>query len=756
MRRRQIVGRLAQLVLLTVVYVVAGKLGLRLAFVHASASAVWPPTGIALAALLLWGVGLWPAVFVGAFVVNATTAGSLATSLGIAAGNTLEAVAGAYLVNRYARGRWSFERSRDVFRFAGLAALGSTTVSATSGVGSLLLGGFMEPVRSAMVWLTWWLGDMASDLLLAPVIVLWFTHPRLRWSARRGLETAGVTVAIVLTALLVFGGVLPEGWRNYPLNFLCIPVLLWPAFRLGQRESATAALLFTSIAIAGTLRGVGPFARDSPNEALLLLQSFVTVVSFTVVTVGAVVAERRRLEVRLLRLADHDPLTNLFSRRRLQEELRLTLAQAHRYGTSGTLLFLDLDDFKSVNDALGHRAGDRALIALAQRLRARLRHSDVLARMGGDEFAVLLPHTDRVQGQALAAQLLDAIRSHPIDLGGRRVAISATIGMALFPAHGTTTDELLANADRAMYRAKNAGGSRCAVHAPDEQWQKAIEASFRSETQLRVALDQGRFLFQGQPILDLRRDRVPHYELLLRMVGQDDELLPPAAFLGEAERCGLLMTIERWAVQRAIRLLGRDGHGPHPYALSVNLSGRAFSDGELLALIERELTTTGIAPARLVLEMSESSAVAELDHAREFAIAAKGLGCRLALDDFGVATSSLHHLAQLPVDYFKIDGSFIQNVSHSPVERQLIRAVVEMAVALDRQTVAESVADEATLRVLRACGVDYAQGYHVGRPCALAELFPGRVGERRFGPDQERPRDGADPAERRSGTRGHR
>jgi diguanylate cyclase (GGDEF)-like protein len=745
MRRSPIVGRVPELVLLTVVYVVAGKLGLRLAFVHASATAVWPPTGIALAALLLRGGGLWPAVFLGAFLVNVTTAGSPATSLGIAAGNTLEAVVGAWLVNRYARGRWSFERSRDIFRVAGLAALGSTTISATSGVGSLLLGGFVDPARSGMVWLTWWLGDMASDVLLAPVIILWFAHPRPRWSARQALEAGGVAVSVVLTALVVFGGVLPEGWRSYPLNFLCIPVLLWPAFRLGQRESATAALLFTSIAIAGTLRGVGAFARDSPNEALLLLQSFVAVVSFTVVTVGAVVAERRRLEVRLLRLADHDPLTNLFSRRRLQEELRLTLAQAHRYGTSGALLFLDLDDFKSVNDALGHRAGDRVLAALAHRLRARLRHSDVVARMGGDEFAVLLPHTDRVQGQALAAQLLDAIRSHPIDLGGRRVAISATIGMALFPAHGTTAEELLANADRAMYRAKDAGGNRCRVHARDEQWQRAIEASLHSETQLRAALDEGRFLFQGQPILDLHRDRIHHYELLLRMVGESGELLPPAAFLGEAERCGLLTTIERWVVQQAIRLLAQDGHGPDPYALSVNLSGRAFSDPELPALIERELATTGIAPARLVLEMSESSAVADLDQAREFAIAAKGLGCRLALDDFGVATSSLHHLAQLSVDYFKIDGSFVQNVSHSPVERQLIRAVVEMAVALDRQTVAESVADEATLRVLRACGVDYAQGYHVGRPCALAELLPGRAGERRVGPDRKGSQDRVHP-----------
>jgi diguanylate cyclase (GGDEF)-like protein len=730
-RRARIVARLPELALLTLVYVVVGKLGLRLAFVHASATAVWPPTGIALSALLLRGIGLWPAVFLGAFLVNFTTEGTVATCLGIAVGNTLEAVVGAYLVNRFARGRHAFERSPDIFRFGALAALGSTTLSATGGVSSLLLGGFLDPARSGAVWLTWWLGNAVSDLVLAPVIVLWVTHPRPRWGHRQTLEAAGIAVSVIVTGLVVFGGLLSEGWRHYPLNFLCVPVLLWPAFRLGPRESATAALLMDTAAITGTLGGVGPFARYSPNEALLLLQSYLAVVSITVVAVGAVVAERRRLEVRLLRLADHDPLTDLFSRRRLQEELRLTLAQAARYGTRGALLFLDLDAFKSVNDTLGHRAGDRALASLARRLRGRLRHSDIVARVGGDEFAVLLPHTDSVQGQALASQLLEAIRSHPIDLGGPPIALSAAIGIALFPEHGTTADELLAHADQAMYQAKGMGGNRCRVYSPDERWQKVIETNFRGEGDLHRALDEGRFVFHGQPILDLRRNRVQHYELLLRMAGEDGELLPPGAFLGEAERCGLLTSIERWVVRQAVWLLARDASGRDDYLLSVNLSGRAFSDPELPSLIGSELATSDVAPARLVIEISEGAAVAELDQAREFVLALKSVGCRLALDDFGVGMASLHHLARLPVDYLKIDRSFVPDLSQSLSERQLLRAVVEMALALDKQTIAEAVSDEATLQMLRACGVDYAQGYHVGPPCALAELWPD-------GPDNRR------------------
>ena len=723
MQRSRDVGRVVELALLALGYAAAGKLGLHWALVHASATALWPPTAIALAALVLRGLGLWPGVLVGAFLVNVSTAGGVATSLGIAAGNTLEAVVGAYLVNRYARGRFAFERSRDIFRFAALAALGSTTLSASCGVASLALGGFLDPARAGAVWLTWWLGDVASDLLLAPVIILWLVQPRPRWSARQALEAAAIASCVLVTGLVVFGDLLPAGWQGYPLGFLCLPLLLWPAFRLGQRESASAALLLAAIAIAGTVRGYGSFARHPPNEALLLLQCFVAVVSLTVVAVGAVVAERKRLETRLVHLADHDPLTNLFSRRRLLEELRLTLAQARRYGTRGALLFLDLDDFKLVNDALGHRAGDKTLSDIARRLHGRLRHSDTVARLGGDEFAVLLPHTETDQAQALAAQLLESIRSQTVDLGRGPVAMSAAIGVALFPDHGSSSEELLAHADSAMYQAKGMGGNRCQVYAPDARWQRAIEASLRSEQALRAALDEGRFLFHGQPILELRHDRVQQHELLLRMAGERGELLRPAAFLGEAERCGLLPQLERWAVGQAIQLLARHGSGAD-HALSVNLSGRAVSDPELPALIERELLRLGVAPARLVLEISESAAVAELDQAREFGLAVRRLGCRLALDDFGVGMSSLHHLAELPVDYLKIDGSFVQNVAQSPVERQLLRALVEMALALGKRTIAQSVTDAPTLEVLRACGVDYAQGYHVGRPRPLDELWP--------------------------------
>jgi len=274
-------------------YFLAGKSGLYFASIQPNASAVWPPAGIALAACLLFGQRIWPAIFVGAFLVNVTTAGSVLTSLGIGAGNTLEAVVGAYLVNRFTRGRDVFNRPQDVFKFMGLAALLSTTVSATIGVTTLSLGGYASWARYPGIWFTWWLGDAAGDLLFAPLAVLWFTNPRLGLNRAQRYEAALLFVSLVVTGAMVFGGWLPTDVQRHPIDFLCIPVLIWAAFRFSPRETATVSFVLSAIAIVGTLHGYGPFAADTPNTALLLLLAFLGVTGLTSIAVAASVAQRR-------------------------------------------------------------------------------------------------------------------------------------------------------------------------------------------------------------------------------------------------------------------------------------------------------------------------------------------------------------------------------------------------------------------------------------------------------------------------------
>ncbi len=278
------------------VYFLAGKLGLRLAFVNASATAVWPPTGIALAAFLLLGYRVWPVILVGAFLVNLTTAGAAATSVGIALGNTLEGALGAYLVTRFAGGRRAFDRAENVFKFAALAGMVSTALSATIGVTTLAAGGLARWADYAPIWLTWWLGDASGALLVAPVLVLWSRRPQRPWKSARFAEVGAFFVLLFGVAQAVFGGFFPSRTKNYPLEFLCIPFLIWAAFRFGQRASATAVVVLAGIATWGTLHGMGPFVRETQNESLLLLQAFMGVMAVMAMTLAAVVWERQRDE----------------------------------------------------------------------------------------------------------------------------------------------------------------------------------------------------------------------------------------------------------------------------------------------------------------------------------------------------------------------------------------------------------------------------------------------------------------------------
>jgi signal transduction histidine kinase len=281
--------------ILTVVYFIAGKFGLMLASLHASASPVWPPAGIALGALLVLGYRAWPAIFVGAFLVNVTTAGNVATSLAIASGNTLEALCGAWLVNRFAGGKTVFDRPQGVFKFA-LAAVFSTIIGPAFGVTSLALAGFADWANYGAIWLTWWLGDTTGDLLTAPLIILWSIASKRRWNTKEAVEVGILLLLLVVLSEAVFGGWLTISARNYPIAFICGPIVIWTAFRFTQRETATGIFILSAIAIWGTLHGFGPFVTETENQSLLALQSWTAVLTITAMALSAGMAERRRAE----------------------------------------------------------------------------------------------------------------------------------------------------------------------------------------------------------------------------------------------------------------------------------------------------------------------------------------------------------------------------------------------------------------------------------------------------------------------------
>src|SRR6266704_2268041 len=284
---------------LALIYFIAGKLSLHLAFLNASASPVWPPAGIALAALLVLGCRVSPGIFVGAFFVNLLTAGNVFTSLGTASGNTLEALCGAWLVNRFAGGARVFDRPQDVFKFA-LAALISTTVSPTFGVSSLAAGGFAQWSSYWLIWLTWWLGDASGVLIVAPLLLLWSVPATQRkWNQKQVLEVSVLLLLLVVLAETVFGGWLPISARNYPISFICGPIVIWTAFRFTPRETATGIFILSAIAIWGTVHGFGPFILQSENQSLLMLQSWTAALTITAMAIAAAITERNSTQLAL-------------------------------------------------------------------------------------------------------------------------------------------------------------------------------------------------------------------------------------------------------------------------------------------------------------------------------------------------------------------------------------------------------------------------------------------------------------------------
>jgi diguanylate cyclase (GGDEF)-like protein len=447
-----------QLAILCAVYFGAAKAGLAFAFANESVTPIWPPTGIALAAVLIWGYRMWPAIAVGAFLANITTAGPVPSDLAIAAGNTLEAVVGAFLLSRVAGFRPSLERVRDVVSLVVLAGLLSTAISATVGVTSLWSAGLIPDGQILTTWRIWWLGDLGGDLVVAPALLIFASRPALKRRPWVRAEALALAVALVAVATIVFS-------HRAAFAYVVVVLLLWIGLRFQQPGIAVAGLIASGIAIWATAHGSGPFVGGSEDAELLRAQLFLGVAMISGLVTSALNTERTRAVQRLQQLADHDPLTGVLNRRRFTEELDRWIGYSHRYGGQGAVLVIDVDHFKSINDAFGHAVGDQALARLGALLRDRVRGTDVVGRLGGDEFTVLLPRADAEQSVALARAVLDKLRSEgTVTMTGRSLEVTASIGVAHFGQDaGLNSHQVLRDADMAMYEAKEAGRDRVHV-----------------------------------------------------------------------------------------------------------------------------------------------------------------------------------------------------------------------------------------------------------------------------------------------------
>ena len=424
------------------------------------------------------------------------------------------------------------------------------------------------------------------------------------------------------------------------------------------------------------------------------------------------VTERKGLLEEVAYKATHDPLTELTNRQEFERQLDLVLrepAGAH------ALLYLGLDNFKTVNDRGGHLAGNLFLQQLASRLVAKTRRSDTLSRLGGDEFGVILRHCPVETAIHVAGDYREIVRGFHFDEQGRRFEVSASIGVAPLSAGGGTLADTLGKAEAAYQVARERGGDRVQLYEGGEEFhRRRLESHWAGEVRAALAQNRFRLYWQGIVPLDARRRASPHREILLRLVMPSGEIVSPAAFMPAAERYQLMPAVDRWVIHA---LLTRPpDRGPERTLWAVNLSGASLNDDGFLGFVRDEIANASVRPGTLCFEVTETVAIQNLQHAAAFIHEMKALGCRFALDDFGSGMSSFGYLRALPVDYLKIDGALVRDVSRDPISRAIVSAIQQVGVALGAGTIAEFAEDDEIIASLRQIGVDYAQGYGIHRP----------------------------------------
>ncbi|EGL53410.1 putative bifunctional diguanylate cyclase/phosphodiesterase [Methylophaga thalassica] len=427
-------------------------------------------------------------------------------------------------------------------------------------------------------------------------------------------------------------------------------------------------------------------------------------------------ANLKVMEARLQFSVNHDDLTGLANRRRLENALDMTLSQVRNFMSVSALFYIDLDSFKVLNDAEGHEAGDTLLVQVANSLRRYFNINDILVRIGSDEFAVLVNNTDKETAIKLAEDLRNLFDGYDFEHHGHHYHLSASIGLKVIDAdNATTVGEVLSHSNQACYTAKTRGRNRVHLYSPDDREMHTLRHSVEWAPRIRAALKEGLFLLEFQPIYSLESEQVSHYECLIRMRGDGNVIFYPKEFIPVAEAMGLIHQIDFWVVAKVFELIV---NMPENLSFAINLSGNVFLDENLYKLVRDKLSQTKIDPNRIVFEITETYAISNFEQTRRMVSDLRSLGCRFALDDFGAGFNSYSYLKHFPVDILKIDGGFITDLDNDPVDQQLVKSMIDIAHSLGKKTVAEFVERRSTLELLKSYGVDMVQGFLVGKPNA--------------------------------------
>lgn len=438
------------------------------------------------------------------------------------------------------------------------------------------------------------------------------------------------------------------------------------------------------------------------------------------------VSVNRAMSEELTFQASHDTLTNLLNRRAFEQQLGIALESAHQRDEQHVLFYMDLDQFKVVNDTCGHAAGDDLLKQLAGLLRSKVRSGDCLARLGGDEFGIILMHCPVDRALLISEEILSVINDFRFEWMGEVFSVGISIGMISINESSLDAQQLMANADAACYQAKDQGRNRVYIYHEEDEDLNRRRGDMAFVSRLRKVIDQGRFILYQQQIepMETTSSKNFHYEILLRMLDENDQLVSPYHFMPAAERYGLIEQIDRWVVTNVIQQLST--HPEHLSELnccSINLSGVSISQAEFLEFLRTQIQAVPELAPKLCMEITETATIGNMTAVTRLMQVLGEFGVKFSLDDFGTGMSSLSYLKNLPVDYVKIDGVFVRDIIDDPIDLGMVRAINELAHVMGKQTVAEFVETPQTLEMLRQIGVDFVQGYLLGKPRPLSELL---------------------------------
>lgn len=429
------------------------------------------------------------------------------------------------------------------------------------------------------------------------------------------------------------------------------------------------------------------------------------------------ISQQKEMEQKLTRSITQDQLTNLYNRKKFEEELKRHLEIAKRTQVHGALIIIDVDRFKEINDSFGHAAGDKILMGMAGILRNNFRKVDSIARLGADEFGVITPNVKLEDIKFIVSKLLSVIGRSRVQIDKHEISLSVSVGVALFPLHADSADILMAYADYALYKSKKESRNTFSVYSSSKNWTSPFKMQITWATRIRHALQNNRFVLLAQPIYNAKTNRCSHYELLLRMRSDDDKLISPDSFIQVAAHYGLIRDINYWVLEQAFALAKKHSKAH----FTCNLSGGIFSDDKVLSILDDRITNSGVNPERMTIEITENVIMSDIKNAMRCLTIFRKKGLKFALDDFGTGLSSFAYLKGLPINFLKIDGSFVKNLQTSELDKDFVHAMVQIAKRLDVKTVAEYVENEEIAMILKEIGVDYFQGYFYSKPIDVDE-----------------------------------